>query len=58
MCMDESGDGKQLHAVAQADRALMALASRERVRSFAIITTRANGLCAALRDPMPEIEPV
>jgi hypothetical protein len=36
----------------------MALASRERVRSFAIITTRANGLCAALRDPMPEIEPV
>jgi hypothetical protein len=58
MCADESGDGKQLYAGAQADRALMALVSRERVRSFALITTWANELYAEPHDPMPEIEPV
>ena len=33
----------------------MALASGERVRSFAIIATRANELCADLHDRMPVI---
>jgi putative SOS response-associated peptidase YedK len=52
--------GKQPYAIALADRGLMALAglwetwrspAGERVRSFAIITTTPNELCAELHDP-------
>jgi putative SOS response-associated peptidase YedK len=54
--------GKQPYAVALADRALMALAglwenwrssAGEWVRSFAIVTTTPNELCAELHNRMP-----
>ena len=56
--------GKQPYAIALADRGLMALAglwdswrspAGERVRSFAIITTTPNTLCAALHNRMPVV---
>ena len=56
--------GKQPYAIALADRKLMALAglweswrspAGERVRSFAIVTTEPNELCAELHDRMPAI---
>jgi putative SOS response-associated peptidase YedK len=56
--------GKQPYAIALADRGLMALAglwetwgspAGERVRSFAIITTTPNELCAELHNRMPVI---
>jgi putative SOS response-associated peptidase YedK len=56
--------GKQPYAIALADRGLMALAalwetwrspSSERVRSFAIITTTPNEMCAELHNRMPVI---
>src|SRR5216684_4316038 len=56
--------GKQPYAIALADRGLMALAglwetwrspAGERVRSFAIITTAPNELCAELHNRMPVI---
>ena len=60
----KTGVGKQPYAVARADRGLMALAglwetwrspAGERLRSFAIITTRPNELCAELHNRMPVI---
>jgi putative SOS response-associated peptidase YedK len=57
-------DGKQQRAVALADRRLMAMAglwetwrspAGERVRSFSIITTTPNALCAELHDRMPVV---
>jgi putative SOS response-associated peptidase YedK len=60
----KTANGKQPFAIALADRGIMALAGLwetwrspigERVRSFAIITTRANELCAELHDRMPVI---
>jgi putative SOS response-associated peptidase YedK len=54
--------GKQPYAIALADRRLMALAglwetwrspAGERVRSFAIITTTPNEMCADLHNRMP-----
>jgi putative SOS response-associated peptidase YedK len=56
--------GKQPYAIALADRRLMALAglwetwrspAGERVRSFAIVTTRPNALCAQIHNRMPVI---
>jgi putative SOS response-associated peptidase YedK len=56
--------GKQPYAIALADRRLMALAglwetwrspAGERVRSFAIITTAPNELCAELHNRMPVV---
>jgi putative SOS response-associated peptidase YedK len=56
--------GKQPYAIALADRGLMALAglwetwrspAGERVRSFAIITTTPNELCAELHHRMPVV---
>jgi putative SOS response-associated peptidase YedK len=56
--------GKQPYAIALADRGIMALAglwenwrspAGERVRSFAIVTTRPNALCAELHDRMPVV---
>ena len=56
--------GKQPYAIALADRGLMALAglwetwrspAGERVRSFVIITTTPNEMCAQLHDRMPVI---
>jgi putative SOS response-associated peptidase YedK len=56
--------GKQPYAIALADRGLMALAglwetwrspAGERVRSFAIITTMPNELCAELHNRMPVV---
>jgi putative SOS response-associated peptidase YedK len=58
----KTANGKQPYAIALADRKLMALAglweswrspAGERVRSFAIVTTEPNELCAELhnRDP-------
>src|SRR6202521_4694075 len=56
--------GKQPYAIALADRGLMALAglwetwrspARERVRTFAIITTPPTEMCAQLHDRMPVI---
>ena len=56
--------GKQPYAIALADRGLMALAglweswrspAGERMRSFAIITTTPNTLCAALHNRMPVV---
>jgi putative SOS response-associated peptidase YedK len=56
--------GKQPYAIALADRRLMALAglwetwrspAGERVRSFAIITTTPNELCAELHNRMPVV---
>lgn len=55
---------KQPYAIALANRGLMALSrlckmwrspAMERVHSFAIITTRANELCAELHDQTPVI---
>jgi putative SOS response-associated peptidase YedK len=60
----KTASGKQPYAIALADRTLMALAglweswrspAGERVRSFAIITTTPNELCAALHNRMPVI---
>ena len=56
--------GKQPYAIALADRGLMALAgvwenwrspAGEWVRSFTIITTAPNELCAELHDRMPAV---
>jgi hypothetical protein len=58
---DRRGAGKQPYAIALADRRLMALAglwenwrspAGEWIRSFAIITTEPNELCAALHNRM------
>src|SRR3984893_7828909 len=60
----KTANGKQPYAIALADRRLMALAglwenwrspAGEWVRSFAIITTSPNELCAELHDRMPVI---
>ncbi len=60
----KTATGKQPFAIALADRSLMALAglwenwrspAGEWIRSFAIITTQANEMCAALHDRMPVI---
>src|SRR6266403_4993016 len=60
----KSPAGKQPYAIALADRGLMALAglwenwrspAGEWVRSFAIITTTPNKLCAELHDRMPVV---
>ena len=60
----KTATGKQPYAIALADRGLMALAglgenwrspAGERVRSFAIITTTPNELCAELHDRMPVV---
>src|ERR1700747_2166002 len=60
----KTATGKQPYAIALADRRLMALAglwetwrspAGERVRSFAIITTRPNELCAELHNRMPVV---
>jgi putative SOS response-associated peptidase YedK len=60
----KTATGKQPYAIALADRGLMALAglwenwrspAGEWVRSFAIITTTPNDLCAELHDRMPVI---
>jgi putative SOS response-associated peptidase YedK len=57
----KTATGKQRYAIALADRWLLALAglwetwrspAGERVRSFAIITTRPNELCAEMRNRM------
>ena len=57
---------KQPYAIALADRSLMALAglwetwrspAKETVRSFTIITTTPNALCASLHNRMPVILP-
>ena len=57
-------NGKQPYAIALADRKLMALAglweswrspAGDRVRSFAIVTTEPNELCAELHNRMPVI---
>ena len=60
----KTATGKQPYAVALADRGLMALAglwenwrspAGEWVRSFAIVTTRPNELCAELHNRMPVV---
>ena len=60
----KTATGKQPYAIALADRRLMALAglwenwrspAGEWVRSFAIITTTPNELCAELHDRMPVV---
>ncbi len=60
----KTATGKQPYAIALADRGLMALAglwetwrspAGERIRSFAIITTTPNELCAALHNRMPVV---
>src|SRR5919204_6358620 len=60
----KTATGKQPYAIALADRRLMSLAglwetwrspAGERVRSFAIITTTPNELCAGLHDRMPVV---
>ena len=60
----KTATGKQPYALALADRGIMALAglwenwrspAGEWVRSFAIITTEPNELCAALHNRMPAI---
>jgi putative SOS response-associated peptidase YedK len=60
----KTATGKQPYAIALADSRLMALAglwetwrspAGERVRSFAIITTAPNKLCAELHDRMPVV---
>src|SRR5207245_10379370 len=59
-----AGGGKQPYAIALADRRLMALAglwetwrspAGERVRSFRIVTTTPNELCAELHNRMPVV---
>jgi putative SOS response-associated peptidase YedK len=58
----KTGTGKQPYAIALADRRIMSLAglwetwrspAGERIRSFAIITTTPNELCAELHNRMP-----
>ena len=60
----KSGTGKQPYAIALADHGLMALAglwenwrspAGEWIRSFAIITTEPNELCAELHNRMPVV---
>ena len=60
----KTATGKQPYAIALPDRRLMALAglwetwrspAGERVRSFAIITTTPNELCAELHNRMPVV---
>jgi putative SOS response-associated peptidase YedK len=60
----KTATGKQPYAIALADRHLMARAglwetwrspAGERVRSFAIITTTPNELCAELHNRMPVV---
>jgi putative SOS response-associated peptidase YedK len=60
----KTATGKQPYAIALADRHLMALAglwetwrspAGERVRSFAVITTAPNELCAELHNRMPVV---
>jgi putative SOS response-associated peptidase YedK len=60
----KTAEGKQPYAIALADRRLMALAglwenwrspAGEWVRSFAVITTTPNELCAQLHDRMPVV---
>jgi len=60
----KAGTGKQPYAIALADREIMALAglwenwkspAGEWVRSFAIVTTEPNELCAELHNRMPAI---
>ncbi len=60
----KTATGKQPYAIALADRKLMALAglwenwrspAGERVRSFAVITTTPNELCAELHNRMPVV---
>ena len=60
----KTATGKQPYAIALADRGLMALAglwenwhspAGEWVRSFAIITTTPNELCAELHNRMPVV---
>jgi putative SOS response-associated peptidase YedK len=60
----KTATGKQPYVIALADRRLMALAglwenwrspAGEWVRSFAIITTTPNELCAALHNRMPVV---
>ena len=60
----KTATGKQPYAIALADRGVMALAglweswrspAGERVRSFAIVTTTPNTLCAELHDRMPVV---
>jgi len=62
--MEEAGTGKQPYAIALADRGLMALAglwenwhspAGEWIRTFAIITTTPNELCAELHNRMPVV---
>jgi putative SOS response-associated peptidase YedK len=59
-----TGTGKQPYAIALADRGIMALAALwenwhspagEWIRTFAIITTTANELCAELHNRMPVV---
>jgi putative SOS response-associated peptidase YedK len=60
----KTANGKQPYAIALADRGLMALAglcenwrspAGECVRSFAIVTTTTNELCAELHNRMPVV---
>ena len=62
--MEKDGTGKQPYAIALADRRLMALAglwenwrspAGEWIRSFAIVTTVPNELCAELHNRMPVV---
>jgi putative SOS response-associated peptidase YedK len=62
--VEEDRAGKQPYAIALADRRLMALAglwenwrspAGEWVRSFAIVTTTPNELCAELHNRMPVV---
>jgi putative SOS response-associated peptidase YedK len=60
----KTATGKQPYAIALADRQIMALAglwetwrspAGERIRSFAVITTTPNELCAELHNRMPVV---
>ena len=60
----KTATGKQPYAIALADRKIMALAglwetwrspAGERIRSFAIVTTTPNELCAELHNRMPVV---
>jgi putative SOS response-associated peptidase YedK len=60
----KTATGKQAYAIALADRRIMALAglwenwrslAGEWIRSFAIVTTKPNKLCAELHDRMPVV---
>jgi hypothetical protein len=60
----KTGTGKQPYAIALADRGIMPLAclwenwhspAGERIRTFAIITTQPNELCAELHNRMPVV---